>query len=85
MEPKWINIIELDNNSHKTKLFLVTTKENSTPLGHIKWFSTWRKYGFYPLATTVFEADCLRDIMAFLNKLMLEKKLEQQNDNSRKK
>ena len=34
-------------------------------LGDIKWWSTWRKYCFFPAPATLYEHTCLRDIANF--------------------
>lgn len=34
-------------------------------LGQVRWFARWRKYSFYPEASTVFEQTCLREIAYF--------------------
>ena len=34
-------------------------------LGTVKWFSSWRKYCFFPLPSSVYEEDCLREIALF--------------------
>ena len=35
------------------------------PLGTVAWFSHWRKYVFSPLANTVYDSGCLREIADF--------------------
>jgi hypothetical protein len=51
----------------KTNKYEVRTNdENSTVLGTISWFSRWRKYAFDPLAKTVYEEVCLREIAQFI-------------------
>lgn len=34
-------------------------------LGQVRWFSRWRKYGFFPVEGKVFEETCLREIAFF--------------------
>ncbi len=34
-------------------------------LGHVSWYSPWRRYGFYPSTLTVYDPACLRDIADF--------------------
>lgn len=34
-------------------------------LGHVEWFSRWRKYSFFPMEETVYEQTCLREIAEF--------------------
>lgn len=47
-------------------------------LGQVKWYPGFRKYSFFPSSDIVFEQQCLKDIASFLDKLMLERKLEKQ-------
>lgn len=79
MESKWIKFLEGEPNK-KTKVFLVVTNSVQVQdLGWIKWYGPWRKYSFFPQERTVFETDCLNDIVKFINKLMLDRKVELQN------
>lgn len=59
----------------KTKVWEVTTLVGNT-LGFIKWYGPWRKYSFFPAANTVFENDCMQDIINFNKQAMAEKKAE---------
>ncbi len=61
---KWI-VFEIVNDTGVTKTWEVTTKKD-IPLGHIRWYSPWRKYCFFPLGGTVYAASCLRDIADFI-------------------
>ena len=49
----------------KTRIWWVVNKHEDFQLGCIAWFSSWRKYAFFPKPDTVYEADCLHDIAAF--------------------
>lgn len=71
---KWIEFIELDFPNRKTKTFDVVNKDNSSYIGQIKWFGSFRKYSFFPAENCVFEQTCLRDIAKFMEDLMEERK-----------
>jgi len=43
-------------------------------LGQIKWYPQWRQYCFFPSPHTVFNIDCMRDIMRVIRDLMDERK-----------
>ena len=58
----------------KTYMIDVQTKDKSTYLGVIKWWSHWRRYVFTPSKDTLFDAACLTDITSYINKLMLDRK-----------
>lgn len=54
--------------SGKTAIWFVYAKGRDLrggQLGQIAWFGRWRCYGFFPLAGTVYERTCLRDIADF--------------------
>lgn len=75
---KWIDIIEVPRENRITKAFVVKNKDGSF-LGDIQWSAPWRKYAFFPSINTLFDADCLNDIVSFMTKLMFERKVDQQN------
>lgn len=59
-----------------TRYWAVKAKQGNTPLGMVRWHSAWRRYVFRPEEDTLFDADCLCELQAFLR----EKTLEQQED-----
>ena len=71
---KWIkfNVIR---DTGLTKVWEVNTIKDTIPLGHIRWYSPWRKYCFFPLGGTVYAASCLGDIADFIKKQMDMRKL----------
>lgn len=82
---KWITFQLAEKQNPKTKVYWVITKEQPcSTLGQIKWFGRWRKYSFFPQPETVFEQDCLNDIISFMEDLersrVLEKDREKAND-----
>ena len=61
---KWISICnKRPSATGATSVWSV--KKGQITLGKIAWFSSWRKYAFFPEPNTVFEEDCLRDIADF--------------------
>lgn len=75
---KWIEFKETIAPG-STKRFHVVTKDNGAIIAMIKWYPSWRKYSFFPYQNTVFETQCLKDIVSFIDSLMLERKLQKQN------
>ena len=73
-EGKWIKFI-LKEQKLKTQVWNIVAKQDGFTLGYIAWFSRWRKYAFFPNNHMVFESDCLRDIITFMDKLMNERKV----------
>lgn len=65
---KWI-YFELIAQKAKTQVWNIVSKQDNMALGYIAWFSRWRKYSFFPNNNMVFETDCLKDIVAFIEKL----------------
>ena len=57
----------------KTKAWNVFSTHPPNPfLGQIKWFSSWKKYSFFPASDTLFEVDCLNEISNFIETEMKE-------------
>lgn len=69
---KWC-CVEEQPPTGKTRRFIVTDAAGN-PLGDVKWFSTWRRYAFYPGRLTVYEPTCLRDIAAFIDEITAERR-----------
>lgn len=63
----------------KTDTWFVYAKSGETGLGSLRWFGRWRKYCFFPMADTVFEEKCLRDIAEFIVKITKEYKSRGEN------
>jgi len=71
---KWISFY-LQSETEKTQKYYVVTKEYfPKKLGEIKWFGKWRQYSFFPEPNTVFEKQCMKDIISFIEDLMLKRK-----------
>lgn len=60
----------------KTHIITVINKHSDDYIGEIKWFGRWRKYCFFPVEGTVYDAKCLHDISNFLVELMNDRKKE---------
>ena len=52
----------------KTKVIAVISKLHGYKLGIVKWYGPWRQYCFFPSAETVFNKNCLDDIILFMEK-----------------
>ena len=44
-------------------------------LGRIQWYSQWRQYVFMPGYPTIWNRDCMNDIIFFINNLMKDRKI----------
>ena len=49
-----------------TKRWAVMPKDGSQQIGTVSWYGPWRKYCFFPMAATVFEQVCLKEIACFI-------------------
>jgi hypothetical protein len=58
----------------KTEVYDVLSKSSGGVLGHIKWYSAWRQYCFFPSPQCVFNNGCMSDIIGFIKSLMDERK-----------
>lgn len=74
---KWIEFIKT-HSTGKTESFDCYNHEFGSFLGVVKWYGSFRKYSFFPQPNIVFESTCLKDIADFLDKLMLERKIQKQ-------
>ena len=70
MTDKWIKFAEVGNTGRTRIWNVITTYDDGTILGEIKWFARWRKYAFFPRPDTVYETTCLGGIVRFLNDQM---------------
>ena len=66
---KWLKFEKLNYINRKTEVWRVQSIRE-IQLGYIKWFTRWRCYAFFPLPSTIFNSDCLKDIKEFIDKLM---------------
>ena len=51
--------------SGKTKVFAVLNTLAQIPLGTVRFHGAWRKYVFMPEDRTIFDPDCLQEILVF--------------------
>lgn len=70
MESKYLDFVEIPAPSRKTDVYAIRSKSGAD-LGQIKWHANWRKYCFFPLDRTIFDAKCLTDITDFITHLMM--------------
>lgn len=73
----WIRFDELTPNP-ATKRWAVMPKDGSAQIGMVSWYGPWRKYCFFPMASTVFEWVCLREIAEFCESQTVLHRLDKQ-------
>lgn len=72
VKKKYINF-ELLEKKPKTSVYAVINNKFGNILGVIKWYSSWRKYCFFPEEKTLYDVICLGDIKDFIQNLMDER------------
>lgn len=65
---KYLLVVETRIDNRKTRLWCIVGNDG-TPLATIAWWGPWRQYVMVPGAGTIFNATCLRDIVAFLDRV----------------
>ncbi len=67
---KFIHFVEIEQKP-KTKVYSCRNNRSGDELGVVKWYPGWRQYCFFPdeLASLVFNAGCLADIITFMKQL----------------
>lgn len=85
LEGKHIRFVLYDSRP-KTFIWRVVAKDGDVSLGLIKWFGRWRRYCFFPDSDTVFEEQCMRDIIHFMEdrtESHIQKRKELKNGHSK--
>ena len=59
--------------SGRTSIFHIKNLD-SISLGSISWYGAWRKYTFHPLAGTLYDSVCLRELSDLLESLTKQQK-----------
>jgi len=75
----------VQSKSGKTSRWDVVTKggekfAGGVVLGVIQWWGAWRKYAFFPGDATLYEPTCLRDIAAFIDERMAQRRAGKRSD-----
>jgi hypothetical protein len=65
------------SDTGKTKVF--NTLSVHVILGQIRWYAPWRRYAYFPVKNTLYDAGCLKEIVQFIDELMLERKNSKSN------
>jgi hypothetical protein len=74
-DAKWIRFKgPVPSRSGKTHIWAVCPKDSENAIGFISWYGPWRKYAFQPEPKTVFEPTCLRDVAAFIEEQMQQRR-----------
>ena len=71
VESKYLVFKEVEITGRKTPVYEVKNKSDEY-LGYIIFRPSWRKFVFVPAKDTLFDANCLSDIIIKLNDLTAE-------------
>lgn len=58
----------------KTDVWVVRSEANDSYLGVIGWHAPWRRFCFFPVDGTIFDASCLEEMTSFIRARMAERK-----------
>lgn len=72
-ENKYLRFIHTLNKP-KTMVWVVQSTHDSTNLGIIEWYPSWRQYCFFSDRDEIWSEDCLRVLQYFLEKINNNKK-----------
>jgi hypothetical protein len=72
---KYLSFYKYKISSKKTFDIQIKNKQN-VHLGHIKFYSKWRKYVYYPIDNILLTSECLITITNYILKLKLGDKNE---------
>ena len=73
METEYLKFC-FSHTTGKTDVWSVVSKKHDDVLGEIKWHGAWRQYAFFPNENTIWNRECLADVMNFISMLMETRK-----------
>ncbi len=72
----------IKEHKEKTLVWGCYSTMGGTELAEIKWYPAWRKYCFFPVANTIFDKDCLEDILRFIDQANAEHRAKRDSSQS---
>ena len=72
--PKTLLIFKETRDTGKTKVWDVLSGGNGLLLGSLRWYPPWRRYVFEPAFATLFDRNCLMEIVDFIEKQMIARR-----------
>jgi hypothetical protein len=67
-ETKYLRFVLL--RTGRTNRYGVFSVQHDTKLGEVRWHGAWFTYAFFPEAQTLFNEECLGNIMVFIRRQM---------------
>lgn len=66
-ESRFLRFYKYTIKGRKTPIYYIRpVKDDFIMLGSVQWHTGFRKYAFYPMGDTVFDKQCLEDIVYFI-------------------
>lgn len=68
---KYLQFVKVVQKS-KTSVWSCWTdkgKNRGIEIGEVKWYTSWRRYCFFPFPETIFDKSCMEDICDFIGQL----------------
>jgi len=69
--------------SHRTRRWAVSSQGHE--LGEVRWYAPWRRYAFYPVGGTLYDAACLAELAAFCQRQTEVRKAERTVERERER
>lgn len=71
-QTKYLNYTQLKDTG---KTIVVGVGNNfREKLGIISWYAPWRRYVYNPMDKTLYDVNCMKDIVEFIEGLMFDRK-----------
>lgn len=70
MGRKFVRFELVQNHSDGTSVFAIYNNITGEHLGLIEWHDKWRKYCFFPNDGTLWEEECLTEVIKYIKELM---------------
>lgn len=80
---RYLTFFRGESDSGKTAVMKIRGK--SEWLGEIKWFSRWRQYAFFPYEGTIWNRECMADVMIVIDYLTQERRQQSTKGNGQSK
>lgn len=58
------------SKSGKTRVWGIWSGQPGGYIGEVRWHAHWRRYAFFPNDGTLWDAGCLREVVAFIDEQM---------------
>ena len=71
---KYFFVMKETVTNRKTPIYTIFEYSRSNILGEIRWYAPWRKFCFYPDKETIWDTNCLDEIIQCLDKYNSEYK-----------